>query len=393
MNKVFKLYVMPGGTKAPETFQSTRLWLPTTPYGLLDIWDRLGLSADEPVWLNITDTAIPNFPQLPLENEANCFLDDLYALDLLAQKLSEFDKADRLAFAGLLRREEAQRKNALNVPRLIELVCGIDRCHVLPAVTTDGQLGEFVVEYGLDAELEELPDEALDWLHSKGLLNYPELGRRHRLAENGVYVRDEDCGICGYVEQYMELPEMDRQPDLHMERSDYAVLLRMSDGREMKLPTEEPLPDGSFTCLDCRIPAIAEMIGQEQEPDAVNRFAQTLDKLTPREILVCKAVIEAAACSTLEQVTDVIRHVDEYILAPDQRTPADWVQGMLPVMLNGREKKELAPLVRLQRCGEALMRRMHCAATAYGVVKRGDGQPLTQPAEEPEEMAGMEGMR
>lgn len=313
MNKVFKLYVMPGGTKAPETFQSTRLWLPTTPYGLLDIWDRLGLSADEPVWLNITDTAIPNFPQLPLENEANCFLDDLYALDLLAQKLSEFDKADRLAFAGLLRREEAQRKNALNVPRLIELVCGIDRCHVLPAVTTDGQLGEFVVEYGLDAELEELPDEALDWLHSKGLLNYPELGRRHRLAENGVYVRDEDCGICGYVEQYMELPEMDRQPDLHMERPDYAVLLRMSDGREMKLPTEEPLPDGSFTCLDCRIPAIAEMIGQEQEPDAVNRFAQTLDKLTPREILVCKAVIEAAACSTLEQVTDVIRHVDEYI--------------------------------------------------------------------------------
>ena len=94
----------------------------------------------------------------------------------------------------------------------------------------------------------------------------------------------------------------------------------------------------------------------------------------------------------MEQVTDVIWHVDEYILSPNQRTPADYAKEMLSVILNSREAKELTPFVNLHRYGEALMQRLHCTATEYGMVERNDGQPLMRFSEEQNEMTGMEGM-
>ena len=392
MNKVFKLYVMPGGSKASDESRGTNLWLPATPYELLDIWNRLGLSADEPVWLNVINTAVRKFPCLPLVDETDRSRDDLCALNHLAQKLSEFNDADRLAFAGLLRLEEAQQEKPPDIPRLIDLAYSIECCHMAPSVVTDEQLGKFVVEYGLDAKLEELPDEVLDRLHCKGLLNYSEIGQQHRLAENGIFVHEAGRGICGYVERYMDVKEVSKQLDLHMKEPDYTVLLRMPNGREVKLPTREPLPGGSFTCLDCKIPALKHMIGHERDMAAMDRFALTLEDLTAKELSVCKSVIEAKACRTLEQVTDVIWHVDEYILSPNQRTPADYAKEMLSVILNSREAKELMPFVNLYRYGEALMQRLHCTATEYGIVERNDGQPLVQVEEEPDEMAGMEGM-
>ena len=392
MNMAFKLHVTPGGMKASAQFSSTSLWLPATPYELLDIWDRFGLSAGEPVRFTVEGDLLENIPGLSSADAVDRSRDDLYALNHLTQKLSELDDTDRLAFAGLLRIDELQRKRPPDILRLIDLAYSLESCRVALSVRTDEQLGEFVVEYGLDAELEELPDEALDWLHCKGLLNYPEIGKQHRLSENGVFIHMAGHGICGYVEQYMEMQEVSKQLDLHMKEPDYAILLRMSDGREMKLPTEEPLPEGSFTCLDCRIPAITDRISQERDLAKVNRFAQLLDTLTPKELTTCKAVIEAMACSTLEQVADVIRNVEEYILSPNQRTPADYAKEMLSVILNSREAKELTPFVNLHRYGEALMQRLHCTATEYGIVERNDGQPLMRFSEEQNEMTGMEGM-
>ena len=392
MERVCKLYVTPGGTKASNQTCSTSLWLPATPYELLDVWDRLGLSANDPIRITIEGDLIGDIPGLSDADSADRSRDDLYALNHLTQKLSEFGEMDRLAFTGLLRIDGARCKEPPNIPQLIDLAYSIECCHTAPSVVTDMQLGQFVVEYGLDPELEELPDEALDWLHNKGMLNYQKIGEKHRLAENGVFVHSPGQKCCGYVEQYMEVQEVSKQLDLHMKEPDYTVLVRRSDGREMKLPTEEPLPDGSFICLDCRIPAITAMIGQEQNLETVNRLAQVLETLTPKELTTCKAVIEAMACSALEQVADVIRNVEEYILSPNQRTPMDYAKEMLSVILNSREAKELTPFVNLHRYGEALMQRFHCTATEYGIVERNDGQPLVQVAEERDEMTGMEGM-
>ena len=392
MERVFKLYVTPGGTKVSNQTCNTSLWLPATPYELLDIWDRLGLSANDPVRITIEGDLIGDIPGLSDADSADRSRDDLYALNHLTQKLSEFGEMDRLAFTGLLRIDGARCKEPPDIPQLIDLAYSIECCHTAPSVVTDMQLGQFVVEYGLDPELEELPDEALDWLHNKGMLNYQKIGEKHRLAENGVFVHSPGQKYCGYVEQYMEVQEVSKQLDLHMKEPDYTILLQMSDGREMKLPTREPLPEGPFTCLDCKIPALKHMIGHERDMAAVDRFALTLEDLTAKELSVCKSVIEAKACRTLEQVTDVIWHVDEYILSPNQRTPADYAKEMLSVILNSREAKELTPFVNLHRYGEALMQRFHCTATEYGIVERNDGQPLVQVAEELDEMTGMEGM-
>lgn len=393
MEQVFKLYVTLGGKKASNQTCSTSLWLPATPYELLDIWDRLGLSADEPVRFTIEGGLLENIPGLSSADGVDRSRDDLCALNHLAQKLSEFGETNRLAFMGLLRIDGAQCKEPPDIPHLIDLACSVECCHTAPSVVTDMQLGQFVVEYGLDAKLEELPDEVLDRLHNEGLLNYQKIGEQHRLSEHGVFIHAADRGICGYVEQYMEEQVVSKQLDLHMQEPDYAVLVQMSDGREVKLPTEEPLPDESFTCLDCKIPAITDLINRKKDLAAVDRFALTLDDLTPKELTTCKAVIEAMACSTLNQVADVIWNVEEYILSPNQRTPTDYAKEMLSVILNSREAKELTPFVNLHRYGEALMQRLHCTATEYGIVERNDGQPLMQLAEEQNEMTGMEGMR
>ena len=97
MRKVFCAYALSDHTDSDaEAF----LNLPASPYEILDAMDKLRLSEGSDVKFRVDEYY--RFGSLvPFLSEPN----DLYALNALAQKLSELDDRQEIAFEGLLKME------------------------------------------------------------------------------------------------------------------------------------------------------------------------------------------------------------------------------------------------------------------------------------------------
>lgn len=286
MDKVFDIYL--AKQDQPESDAYAELSLPATPYQLQDTFDKLRLAEDEPPYWEITE--YHHFEELSSLLNDTCGLNDLNAL---AQKLSELDERQCTAFAGLLAIEQ-RKKQPIPISRLIDLSYSTECCHVVEEALNDSQLGRFCAENGFCPEVDDLPDQVFD------LLDFERLGREHRQREGGVLVNRTADHSGGYVEQRDKMLEVYKTLDLTHKAPDYAVLLEVSKGffndpgydsgrtAQLKLPASpETLNaaleavgawdwrEAGWSCLDCRVPALTEMISDAEEGiDHLNHLAR-----------------------------------------------------------------------------------------------------------------------
>lgn len=176
MNKIFYVYMAreDGG----EAYQH----LPAMPWEVLDVQDKLRLKDGETPYISIEEYY--RFDSLRPVLSGNCSLEELNAL---AQKLSELDECQSIAFEGMLQME----KGPVTISRAIDLAYSTDRCHVVDGALNDAQLGRFYAENGFVPEVEDLPDEVFD------LLDFERLGREMRQGEGGVFTEG------GYVPRHV----------------------------------------------------------------------------------------------------------------------------------------------------------------------------------------------
>ena len=392
MHDVCRVYV----ANSENSFME--LDLPATDYELLDMMERLHLE----------DGKLPYLEVLKFREECDylerCVHEqpDIYQLNALARKLSEFTSVQEMAaFEGLVGKEIGNRAVTIELPRLIGFAYSTDCCHVAEDAMTDFQLGKFLVENDFIEEANNLPDSML------ALLDYGKIGREHREQEGGVYT-----GF-GYLEQHTDVRHVSEAMDYQPHKPAYTILLNVLpmplnlDQRQDPIPIELPANDEQMRAflekagcaswsnvmagiLDCPIPAWNHRMFLCEEVPEVIQLAEKLRQLdTEGKLIRYKAIQAAVDCEEVADMVVLTAEVDDYFVDASIHTPEDVARSELSVVLCSVDEETLLPHIDLDGYGRTLLKRDHSMVTGYGLVERKDHQPV-QRMEHRSQQGGME---
>ena len=329
---------------------------------------------------------------------------DIYQLNALAKKLSEFTSVqDMAAFEGLVGKEIGKCAATIELPRLIDFAYSTDCCHVAEDAMTDFQLGKFLVENDFIEAVNNLPDSAL------ALLDYGKIGREHREQEGGVYT-----GF-GYVEQHTDVRHISENMDYQPRKPAYTILLNVLpmpldlDQRQDPIPIELPASSEQLQetlekagcaswsnvmagILDCPIPAWNHRIFMDDEVPQVIQLAEKLRQLdTEGKLTKYKAILAATDCQEVADAVALAETVDEYTLLPDIRTLEEAAADDLRISIDSTTMERLQPYIDLRGYGVAMLEFHNAKLTSYGRIDRA-GEPIQLVRDEPQQ-GGMEMMQ
>lgn len=380
MKPVFTIYLKKASP--PDSNAHAVLELPASPYEVLDALDRLRLEENGAVTWEITE--YPRFEELESRLDGS---GSFYELNALAQRLSELDEAQSAVFAGLVEMEHPSKP--IPLPRLIDLAHSTECCHILLDALNDSQLGRIYAESHSVPGVEYLPRDLFE------MLDFEQIGRRTRIAENGVFVARRMDHPGGYVALDSPLLEAAKTLDLTPRAPDYTVLLEVSHSRgavQLKLPADERMleavpkaldepdwQDLSWRCLDCKAPGLMDAVSETRDIRAVNDFAKLLEEMERKDLMIYKALLEACGCQDLLSAELLANQLPNYTFSPQFSSPAELAKEELSVLLCGPEAKSIRPYVNRQEYGEALIKQCGGELTGYGLIERTDGQPIQSP--------------
>ena len=374
MAEIFHIYASHGRDNYVE------LDLPASDHEMLDMMERLRLEPGK----------LPYVEVLKIREEYGC-LDkciheqpDIYQLNALARKLSEFTSVQEMAaFEGLVGMEIGKSAVTIEIPRLIDFAHSTDCCVVAADAMTDFQLGKFLVENGFIEDANGLPDSAL------ALLDYGKIGREHRERENSVYTS------FGYVERQSEIHCVSKTMDFLPGKPPYTILVNMAalplagDGRkpeviQLRLPApEEQLretleklgkpdwKDVAVSIQDCALPCLNHEMYFNGETPQILELSHRLSELDAKGRLTrYKAILAAEDCSDLSRMISLAGMVDEYFFESKVSSPEDMARDELKVVIGDKDAETLMPYIDLHSYGRALLERDHATITGYGLVER-----------------------
>ena len=395
MAEIFHVYASHGRHNYVE------LDLPASDYEMLDMMERLRLEPDQ----------LPYLEVLKFREEYDYLercvheLPDIYQLNALARKLSEFTSVQEMAaFEGMVGKVIGQKAVIIALPVLIDYAHSTDCCVMAEDVMTDFQLGKFLVENGFIEETNGLTGAAL------ALLDYGKIGREHREAENGVYT-----GF-GYVEQHTEIHSVSKTMDFQPRKPPHTILVNMTamplagDGQkpdviQLRLPAPEEQMrealekmgkqdwnDVAVSILDCAIPSLNHEVYFNGEMPQILELSQRLSELdTLGELPKYKAILAINDGQELSRMIALSHTVDEYFFEPQIRSPEDVALGELRLVISSKDAEALRPHIDLEGYGRALLMRDQAVITSYGLVERDQSQQVLEEDQAPSQ-GGMEMM-
>jgi len=383
MKKVFAVFV--GRSDDDREQALAPVSLPATPYELLDALDAVQASRSEELYMEYLGEG--GFQSLRFKMEPLTDSRSLRALNALAEKLAPMDEREQCAFEGLLAMEARDTNAAVPIPRLYNLACATDVCHVIEA-SGDAEVGRFFVENGFFPELDGLPEAALE------RLDYAKIGRERREAEGGVLLPDRFA----YAERGGDIPEAFKDLDLTPPTPDYAVLLEIRPEREgesvlLKLPAApEELAafgqDADFRCRDCRIPSLRKAVESAGSLAEVNEAARQIRKIPRERLPAFKALIATKGCGTLQEARNLYGTLDEYSLTPEIRSYDAAARRELRSLLSETDAERILPYVKQGELGAQIMAERGQILTEYGAFCRKDGEPILEQPRTPEPERG-----
>ena len=374
MAEIFHIYASHGRDNYVE------LDLPASDHEMLDMMERLRLEPGK----------LPYVEVLKIREEYGC-LDkciheqpDIYQLNALARKLSEFTSVQEMAaFEGLVGMEIGKSAVTIELPRLIDFAHSTDCCVVAADAMTDFQLGKFLVGNDFIKDTNGLTEAAL------ALLDYGKIGREHRERENSVYTS------FGYVERQSEIHCVSKTMDFLPGKPPYTILVNMAalplagGGRkpeviQLRLPApEEQLretleklgkpdwKDVAVSIQDCALPCLNHEMYFNGETPQILELSHRLSELDAKGRLTrYKAILAAEDCSDLSRMISLAGMVDEYFFESKVSSPEDMARDELKVVIGDKDAKTLMPYIDLHSYGRALLERDHATITGYGLVER-----------------------
>lgn len=365
------------------------LTLPATPYQLLDAVEKLRIQEGDKPTCTISSLCAFTylFPVLPKDP-------NIYALNILAQRLTALSEAGKAVFESLVGMESGKNPGRIPLEQLVSMAQSAKGYCVISDVHTYTELGRHYVENGL-FPLTNLPEK------TKEFLDYEKLGQEICTRDKGNFTAQ------GYMIKVMDIQETVKDIDSTPLQPDYTILLELSQDNlaaHLKLPATyaeinqamERIAARSwnsvdFRCLDCVAPFLVSSISDEDNIDHINRLAQQLKSMGAEEITKFKAILEATEDYTVPGASHIAYNLDDYLFTPQYTVPEDMARDFLSNSMGEIAMKAILPYLNLCGYGEALMRQQECTMTEYGMVSREDGQCLKTsltPTAQPE-MGGM----
>ena len=363
------------------------LALPATPWELADALDALRLG-DGGMIVDVLDYHGYDFLDDHLAHREN-----IYALNELAKRLSEWNDVQRETFRGMVSLEKLGEDHCL--PTLINIAYSENSYNVAFGAVDDEKLGRFYVDGGFVPETDDLTDAQCE------LLDYAKIGRNMREGENGTFTD------IGYIVKTGEIEEIYGLLDLKPGKPDYAVLLKLTAAdcgqtTMLKLPTSQADLDAalrqlgrdnwhdvSYTCEDCKVPALRDAISATSAISVVDRAARTLAQFTDEKLIQYKTLLAARGFDGLADALDAADTLDEYVFSPEFASFEDIGRGEINLTMSGDTAELIMPYVNLCGFGKAVAEHDRLILTEYGGIERRDSQPIQTQRSSEQSIGGM----
>lgn len=206
----------------PTSNHTAEIALPATAYELLDAFEKIHITNQQDMSMEILNCELDYLPQL-IASDVN--VDEL---NHLAGRLSSMSQWELDCFEGMTMMDAIQTQYApIAIDRLINMTHSMSDCHVVYEAHDDASLGKFYADNSFVPELETLSERIFPWL------DYGKIGKEMREGEGGVFTPN------GYVVQNGGIAEIyQSRAAIPTEKPDYAVLLLVEKAQEQVVAGE-----------------------------------------------------------------------------------------------------------------------------------------------------------
>ncbi len=333
----------------------------------------------------ISSPKIPKLGEVYIDGGIN-----IVELNLLAERVNLLSDEQLTVFNAMF--ENSIDDNDMMAPSLEELInmtYGLDMVFPVHGITTDKELGEFVIDNNLSESLQTASDDVLEYV-SKELV-----GRKFREMENGVFYNGAYIPLGTYEKQSVYTSPAKEQLEI---KNDFAFALKIAeapvnDSNEtehsaewMCLPIDKAkanniAKDHNEGCIeDCvyykfisAFPSIDEEVFDDMlKFDDLNEIAERYVRLDAANRIKFKAVVERVEPQTLSEVLEISdnlnRYEHSYYSVSEGDFAIEYLARQLPTNfdMNAFDKREM------RNFGAGIITGMEAAVTDYGIVSAKD---------------------
>lgn len=328
MNEVFEVHIS-------SLSNNIRVFLPITPYQVLDLLEQLRLQAGEISSVDIYECLEP-FRFLTKILKHDC---DFSELNDLAMQLAVLDIEGQVAFEKLVQMESAKHSPPYSAARLSALSRNISGRDMISDTQDTAEDTRTL-----------LPFEKTEKSRPAG-----ESRKPHKPAYS-ILMLLERRGIS----VQLPLPATPQTLD-HVLQT-----VKASDWNDPFLNTE---------CVDCAVPWLIPFLGNDSMVH-VNQLAQQIQALEEKNLTKLKAILEATEERSSLAVVHTAGHLDEYLFFPQYTVPEDMARDFLTTVVDKTAMDTIIRHINLHDYAAALMEDLKCVMTEYDLISRRDGQSL-----------------
>lgn len=289
---------------------------------------------------------------------------DIWELNYFTQRVEMLSYEELLALEVILDKkiEEGIYKEGIPIKDLINHTYGLKAVPVIKGVTTDDEIGQFVIENSLNEDVSAVPDDSVY------LLDKTKIGKLQRESEGGVFKKNHYIATASYQLGDEYKPE-------HMQ-------------------TKECTEDDVLLMLRGLITL------KNRELEEFVPYIKWFQELPEIEQIKVKAIAEAEEHRDFTWLKHVKEHLSEYELSYYCDMAEMFFKEHLLHNLDVRYDAAWLSMVPCQKEGKELLEKLGATLTSYGVISA-CGVPLyslvsckqetenVQVAEEIEEMGGI----
>ena len=332
---------------------SVTVQLPQTPLELYDILDRLGVDNKYcNVYINIDDERIPE------EMCEGGFYDDLFKLNFLAQRLEQLTPSYTAGFKAVLMAHEDY-----NLDDLILVTYGLDAYPIYPCRDYT-ELGEVVIDNNMIPEVENCPDELVEYLDKESI------GRLAAEQFRGTFVGGYYCEVSDY-----EPPDMKITIDKPL-RNEFQILIGETEktAQWYTLPYNDDYTEEQVYELRSPLPYIDHV----ENISKLNELAEKIGALDNADLVKLKAVMELGEIENEEGAIEVIDSLSEFEFDSLPRDENSYGKKYLQKLLPQDFDIEVLEVANLADIGSRILEAKGGMVTSYGIIS-GQGQELYSP--------------
>ncbi len=387
--KVMSLELSSENSRANGYYYAT-LELPATDYEIRDALQRIRhpnhvkMAADQ---ISIYNNR--HIPQLDGRRLDSPTIDEL---NFLAKRIAVMDENEIAIMQAIVPRFISEDESEIvSVKDLINITYGLQSVAVISNVTTDEELGQFVIDNDLQDDVSMMPEDM------RHLLDKAAIGRIQRAADEGVNV-----GKLYVCAGHFEMPKVydgKTLPEAPIEQW-FAFRLKVSES-----PKGEKLTDGSAEwislptsdyeakqlalrhneasiskCVYYDFESSIPQITMEDFPmmadfEKLNNLAFRMAGMSPQEQITFKAALEAERPNglTLEDMLEISNNLHRYEMSFGSDSADAFFKEYLLTHMDSKFDERWLNNLNCQRSGEQLLQRLGATVTDYGVISSKEG--------------------